>query len=405
MPIPAPIVSAAAVAAAVVYAGAKRPAAAVRKAAALGSSRKNSLDQTAKKTRRHKAVLADEFNRSKALELLRAGDIRGAGSLAICGTKPVAGSVSLKLNTETGRASFGGLRVCGSVWVCPSCTKAVSERRREELNTLLAGARAEGLSVHLITLTARHGADTNLSQFLEAMRRAKERLHQRREWRALPYQGSVTALEVTHGSRNGFHAHFHMLVLTKGDTQAVFKSLKALAPVWRVCLDAFGLSGGKAAFDVQDGSAAGAYVAKGTWGAAAEISLGHAKVAAAGSRTPWQLLADAALGDERAARLWSEYARAFAGRRQLVWSKGLKARFKIGETTDEQAAAEAENAAAATVVLRTFSATEWALIVSRKCAILRAAERGASIERAMFGPTDRARWLRLQGDLSAEVWL
>ena len=257
----------------------------------------------------------------------------------------------------------------------------------------------------MATLTARHGADTNLAGFLEAMRNAKRRLHQRQEYRSLPLVGSVTALEVTHGGRNGAHAHFHVLMILEADHLAAFKKIKALGPVWLVSLNAYGLSGGKAAFDVQDASHAGAYVSK--WGAASEMALGHAKIAVAGSRSPWQLLADAALGDERAGRLWQEYAAAFAGRRQLTWSKGLKLRFGIGEVSDEQAAEDAkaaEKEASETVILRTFTATEWALVKSRKCAILRAAERGGSIERAMHGPTDRARFLRLQGDMSADVW-
>ena len=85
---------------AVAVSGSVRPA--VRKAAA-SVTEKSSVDTSSKKTRRHKAVLADEFNKAKALELLRAGNIRGAGSLSICGSKPRGGSVSLKLNKQTGK--------------------------------------------------------------------------------------------------------------------------------------------------------------------------------------------------------------------------------------------------------------------------------------------------------------
>ena len=143
------------------------------------------------------------------------------------------------------------------------------------MNVMLAGARAENLSVFMVTLTARHGRDTGLAEFLHGLREAKRRLAQRQEWRRLPLAGSVTALEVTHGNRNGFHAHLHVLVLMNGSPVDGCKALKALAPVWLTSLKAFGLSGGKAAFDVQDGSAAGSYVTK--WGAASELTLGGEK--------------------------------------------------------------------------------------------------------------------------------
>lgn len=354
----------------------------------------------------HKRQLSNEMLRLKGVSLLRAADAPGAASLALCGTKPIAGgSVSLRLNRATGRASFGGLRRCGSVWTCARCSSAISLRRRDEMNAMLKGARAEGLAVYMVTLTARHNRDTDLAGFLSAMGKAKQRLVQRREWRALPYQGSCSATEVTHGN-NGYHAHFHMLVLLSGDTAAGFKSLRALAPVWRTCLSAFDLSGGKAAFDVRDGSTAGDYVSK--WGAAEELTLGGEKTPKlAGSRTPFELLADAADGDPRAARLWVAYARAFHGKRQLVWSRGLKARFGVGETSDEAAAEaveQSEAAAADVQVLAVFTAEQWEIVRHRQFALLRAAERGASLERAMRGPLDGERWQRLRRDVW-EVWL
>lgn len=404
MPLHAPIASAAAPAAAVVYAGAKRPAATVRKAAVLGTKLK-SVDKGAEQSKRHVRQLSNQMCKETAARLLSEMGHKAAVSVACCGSKPRGGSVSLKLNKQTGKASFTGTFRCSGVWTCPSCSRAIAHKRCEELNELLKAARAANYSVHLITLTFRHGRDDDLAAILDGLKKAKQRLGQRAEWRRLPMVGSVTALETTHGARNGWHPHVHCAVVLDAPADQAFKALSALAPVWRKCLQAFGLDGGKAAFDVIDGSDNGAYIGK--FGLAGETSLGIAKVAMAGARTPWQLLADATEGDKRAGWLWQEYAKSFAGRRQLVWSPGLKKRFAIGEVSDEQAveAAEAaENEAAETVILRTFTATEWALVKSRKCAILRAAERGGSIERAMHGPTDRARFLRLQGDMSADVW-
>jgi hypothetical protein len=69
-------------------------------------------------------------------------------------------------------------------------------------------------------------------------------------------------------------------------------------------------------------------------------------------RTPWHLLAisaglieDSIFSKGQARAKWLEYAHVFKGRRQLVWSRGLKAKAGIAERTDEEVAAAAEEAA------------------------------------------------------------
>lgn len=269
------------------------------------------------------------------------------------------------------RASFSGLQTCGSVWLCPCCTRRISETRRGELNTMLAWAREQGLRPIMLTLTARHAIDDDLATQLDAMKRAKQRLRQRREWRGIKDRiaGSVSATEVTHG-KNGWHTHFHeILLITPTEVEVLEESairarlaempksserstafdaeakrieaeavavLHGLDKVWLACLTGVGLSGGKAAWHVQGAVAAGKYVSK--WGAAEEMTLTGAKLAAGKGRTPSQVLADAHDGDEEAAQIWRVYGMAFKGRRQLVWSPGLKARAGIGEVDDQEAA-------------------------------------------------------------------
>lgn len=236
------------------------------------------------------------------------------------------------------RASFGGLQTCGSVWLCPVCARRISETRRGELNQLLKWARAEGLKPVMITLTSRHGRGDSLTNQLDAMKRAKERLCQRREWRRLAGRiaGSVIATEVTHG-QHGWHTHFHWIVLMEAEAEAEAVELaETLAGPWRACLAGVGLTGGAAAFHVQGAAEAGAYVGK--WGAAEEMTLTGEKRAAGKGRNPLQLLEDADAGDEEAARLWRAYGLAFKGRRQLVWSRGLKAAAGIEDASDEDAA-------------------------------------------------------------------
>ena len=238
-------------------------------------------------------------------------------------------------STGETRAHFEGVQTCGSVWSCPCCGARISETRRAELNHLLVWARAQGLAVSMVTLTARHGREDDLSDLLDRMKDAKRRWAQHRTYRAIKADviGSVTATEVTAGGANGWHPHFHMLLLSRPGVD-----LAALGPAWLASLAAAGLDGAGAAFQVQDASAAGRYVTK--WGAGEEMTMTDRKAGRkGGGRTPLQLLAASCdQGDEVAGHLWREFSSVFRGRRQLVWSRGLKALAGVGEVSDEDAA-------------------------------------------------------------------
>ena len=241
------------------------------------------------------------------------------------------------------RASFEGVQRCGSVWHCPVCGKVISARRRAEMNTALAVVRAAGGFPVLMTLTARHGRRDDLADLLDRMKRANRRMKQRRDYKALKAAHealTITATEVTHGHRHGWHPHFHILMFLAGvkDEAEAVAAVEALRPAWMAAMATEGLDGNGAAFDVRGAGAAGDYVAK--WGAAEELSFGDAKAGRKGNRTPLQLLDDAADGDAEARRLWAVYAAAFKGRNQLVWSPGLKAACGLGEVEDGEAAGD-----------------------------------------------------------------
>jgi hypothetical protein len=106
---------------------------------------------------------------------------------------------------------------------------------------------------------------------------------------------------------------------------------------------------------LDDGSKAARYVSK--WGLEDEMTKGHTKKAIQGE-TPFDFLraylADKA--DKQAGALFKEFAETFKGKRQLHWSKGLKKRYSIGESTDEELAAQMEDHAA---MLGTITIDQW----------------------------------------------
>ena len=150
-------------------------------------------------------------------------------------------------NTQEGRARFSGLQTCGSVWACPCCSGTVSEQRRRELNALLAWARKQGLHPVMLTLTARHSVDHRLAELLDGMKNAKRRLTTHRTFAKLlrpQLVGYVTATEVTGGGFNGWHPHFHQVMLVRAGSQAEALDLvEKLREPWLASLRAEGLDG------------------------------------------------------------------------------------------------------------------------------------------------------------------
>lgn len=308
------------------------------------------------------------------------------------GQSPVA------LNKTDKGAYMSGLKRCSSAWLCSICSARISAGRRDELNLILQGARERGLSPVMIALTARHTFRDALPDTLAAMKFAKDRVTQLQSWRDMRsvLVGSVTATEVTFGDQ-GAHVHYHVLLLLDlppADALAMAESQRA---AWQTALAAAGLTGNHHAFRVDPATNAGDYFGK--YGAACELALSRSKQGrVAGSRNSWDLLADAAQGDAQAGRLWLEYARAFRGRRQLVFSKGLRAMFGLDDVSDDDLPDAAADAEGVTVVLREWTCLDgwerWRSARRRLASLLTAAEVGSCLDAAEFGETDKTRWQR-----------
>lgn len=242
-----------------------------------------------------------------------------------------------------GKASYKGLYVCARLWTCPVCAAKISERRRVELVQALATAKAQGLTVKLLTLTVPHGIGDDVSALLASIKNAWRRTSTGRAGKAfrklLGVKGTIRALEVTYG-QNGFHPHLHVLLFLEGNvTNNAVQGL--FAPLWQDACTKAGLPRPSDAHGcrVDDGSKAAAYASK--WGLESEMTKSHIKKGKAGGMTPWDFLRAVLDDGPDAAKyraLFKVYADAFHGQRQLHWSKGLKSLLEVGEVSDEELA-------------------------------------------------------------------
>lgn len=298
-------------------------------------------------------------------------------------------------------ARFHGVQTCGSWSSCPVCSARIAEVRRQELRALeeWAGSPRRGVRMVLMTLTARHRR-RSLRVMTERLTRARDLMQGRKAYqrlRQLHLVGSVTVREVTHGDRNGWHPHYHILLLVKADSDRDALSLvEPFRVVWLSCLRKAGLTGtSERAFDVRSGDAVSAYLSKhgrdesdkaaaasarAGWGMAEEMTQSRAKrgrgTPDAPSRSPMQILRDAAAGDDAAGRLWQEYCRVMFRKPQMIWSDGLKARIGLGEVDDEDAAEGEEYSDDADENLHQFDLPEWKRWRRWRGLILSAARRG-----------------------------
>lgn len=255
--------------------------------------------------------------------------------------------VTVLRSIETGVATFGNVQRCGSVWACPVCSAKISEGRRIELSEGVKNHRATGGDVLLLTLTNSHHKGTVLKQLLESQKSALSLFFSgTRQARAIFNDmgrlGHIRSLEVTHGT-NGWHPHYHVLLFIKKPLEPSLLSdiRHRLARLWQDCCVKQGLPAPTIAngIDLRDGTYADQYVGK--WGVEHEMTKSHLKKGKKDSRTPWDLLNAAAGGCDSSKNLWIGFVSAMHGRRQLAWSRGLRALLGLElEQTDEALAVE-----------------------------------------------------------------
>ena len=276
--------------------------------------------------------------------------------VAGCGRTSVlpGGEVNLKVSDFADKAKrkagFGGLHTCGSLWVCPVCSAKITVRRAQELEQVLDWNARRGGSTALATFTVRHNRGHSLDELWNiAIRKGWRSMTENRAWKEgrkyLGIDHYIRATEVTHGA-NGWHVHLHVLLFfDRPVSEEMVRAFQAsLYDLWSAALDRFGFEASQEhGVDVRLAEAKshlealGKYMSKLVF----EASGGRFKKGREGGRTPFEILADfISTGLEADAILWWEYEKISKGKRQLTWSRGLKAAAGLTEVTDEEIAKE-----------------------------------------------------------------
>ncbi len=136
--------------------------------------------------------------------------------------------------TDSGRAFFGGLQRCGKVWSCPVCGQKINVRRNLEIQKILEKALQDKHAILMLTLTGPHSRRDSVLSRSEGMARALYYLQNSRAWKDHLQKhfkciGGIRAMETKIGGDNGAHNHFHyILIFDLEVTEEVLAAMKEI---------------------------------------------------------------------------------------------------------------------------------------------------------------------------------
>lgn len=277
--------------------------------------------------------------------------------------------VDIFVNSESGKAFYGNLITCKSVWVCPVCASKISERRRQEMTTALKKSRDCGHHQLLASYTVSHKSGDSLEYVATGMNDAFRRLKSGKSWKLFKQRhkwvGDIKSTEITYG-QNGWHFHFHQLIIleSKPTPRQFWEFERELKTRWLSALNQrMYYASWSHGLDIRPTDDAIAdYVEKvGNWTVEHELTKQTVKTGKQRGRTPAQILVDYATdGLIEDADLFREYGLFTKRKNQLYWSRGLRQLLELGEEkSDDELMDEHEEPA---VLLATLEEDDWKIL-------------------------------------------
>jgi len=310
------------------------------------------------------------------------------------------------------RAAFSGLTRCGSVWVCPVCSRKVAARRADEVSGVVRSVANSGGSGVFLTLTMRHHQGMRLKDLWSALSKAWAAVLSGSPWQRMKAQygilGWCRTVEVRLSYQHGWNVHIHALVFFDRElSEPVMQTLgEKMWNRWSRKLSTLGYESAaqdihgenvghdarKLTMTARDAASLGNYFTK----VAFEVTSPNTKNTTV-SRSPMGLLADViGSGNDRDMARWHEYEQASKGRRQLTWSADMKKWShshgeEVDVVTDEEIAVQDIGGDDLLQVMK-----GWHRIVHRQSELLDAYETGGITAATEWLDQAGVAWVRIQ---------
>lgn len=295
---------------------------------------------------------------------------------------------------------------CSSVWLCPVCSSVIQSKRTTEVQRAIDWANDNGYQVAMVTYTSSHNVKMSLVEFGQKLQKAYTMMMKNIRKSRKNYEiGNIKGVELTHSYRNGWHKHYHVILILKKecDVDAYFQTIKKsweTACIKNSLLDA---TNEKAVQDFREHSVnivksaeeISSYVNKSSkeWTLADEMSKSVLKIGHNNEhRTPFQILLDIAITKDKKQRykdidVFVEYMLYTYGLHQQDWSNGLKDAVGIRDLSDEEIIEEHEDTAE---FIAGLTVAHWHLIRSKyqRIQYFQAAKEGYEALKAFFYKLD-----------------
>lgn len=246
--------------------------------------------------------------------------------------------VRLVEGDDSNRAYLDGVQHCGSVSLCRVCSATIRGHRALEVAAIAAAHAGAGGKFSMLTLTIVHSRDDPLVELYAAVKGSWRSFQQSKRFRHYRRQlaGQIVTTEITLGD-NGWHVHLHVLLLWEPGLFASEGKRRRHARGFvrwgeRAWADQVERRTGKRpnghGFDLRTLPASAAtYVAK----IASESTRADYK-----TRDALTVITDGVqASDPVAIARWREWVSVMKGKRVIVFSDGLRARYLTDENGDE----------------------------------------------------------------------
>ena len=132
-------------------------------------------------------------------------------SIAFDGEK----GIGVYYSQANNKANYGGYQSCGSP-TCPHCGNKIALANESEIKRAIEVCKEQGYDYSLFTNTIRHKRHHTLAELLDFYSKIFEVFRNSKPYRKmkrLGYLGDIKALETPHSDNNGWHPHYHTLMI------------------------------------------------------------------------------------------------------------------------------------------------------------------------------------------------